>query len=68
MILASVLAGLLIGFVWEWFRERVHRSEARVERRERSRLEAEVASLKGRAREGQDEVLALLEDQPRKAG
>ena len=62
VILGGVLAGLLIGFVWEWFREHRHRAEAATQRRERGKLEREVRQLKGRANEGKDEILALLED------
>ncbi|MBF9033884.1 DUF1049 domain-containing protein [Rhodobacterales bacterium HKCCE2091] len=62
VILLSVIAGLLIGFVWEWFREHRHRAEASRQRRARAKLEHEVQTLKGRANEGRDDVLALLDD------
>lgn len=62
VILGGVVGGLLIGFVWEWFREHRQRAEARAQRAERDRLAREVETLKGRANAGKDEVLALIED------
>lgn len=62
VIFAGIVVGLLIGFVWEWFREHKHRSAVRVERREREKLEREVKGLKRHANEGRDDVLALLDD------
>lgn len=61
VILGSIIAGLLIGFVWEWIREYSQRAEAARQAREMRRLEREVARLKGEKH--QDDVLALL-DQP----
>ncbi len=63
-IFAGVVAGLGIGFVWEWLREAKHRSAAAGHRREAARLAREVDRLKGDREEPQDEVLALLEDRP----
>lgn len=62
VIFGGVVLGLLIGFVWEWLREHRHRAEAKTHRRDKQKLEREVQTLKGRANEGQDEILALLED------
>ena len=61
VILAAVLAGLLIGFVWEWFREHRIRAEAARRKRELNRLEREVRGLREKTGEGRDEVLALLD-------
>lgn len=61
VILGSIIAGLLVGFVWEWIREYGQRAEAARQAREMRRLEREVARLKGQKYEGQDEVLALLD-------
>lgn len=61
VILGSIVAGLLIGFVWEWIREHAQRAEAAKQAREMRRLEREVARLKSEKHEGQDEVLALLD-------
>ncbi len=62
IIFGGVIAGLLIGFVWEWLREHKHRVQARTATREKQRLEREVKGMRTRANEGQDEVLALLDD------
>ena len=61
VILGSIIAGLLIGFVWEWIREYGQRAEAARQGREMRRLEREIARLKGEKHKGQDEVLALLD-------
>ncbi|MFN3822928.1 MAG: lipopolysaccharide assembly protein LapA domain-containing protein [Pseudorhodobacter sp.] len=67
VIFVSIVAGLMIGFVWEWFREHKHRAQASNRAREIERLERELGNLR-RGQPGQkDEVLALLE-QPAKAG
>ena len=67
VIFAGVVAGLLIGFVWEWLREGHIRAEAARRRGEVARLEREVTALKGRTgAPPEDEVLALLEDGTRK--
>jgi uncharacterized integral membrane protein len=62
VILGSIVAGLLVGFVWEWIREHGQRAEAAKQAREMRRLEREVARLKGEKHEGKDEVLALLDE------
>ena len=62
VIFLGIVAGLMIGFVWEWFREHRQRAEAKAQRRERDQLAREVQSLRGEANKGRDEVLALLED------
>ena len=61
VIFGGIVAGILIGFVWEWFREHKQRAEAASQRRERGRLEREVARLREKSGEVQDDVLALLE-------
>ena len=67
IIFLAIVLGLLIGFVWEWLREHKHRAEARSATREKARLEREVKGLKRKSNEGQDEVLALLDDASAKA-
>ncbi len=62
VILGGIVAGLLIGFVWEWFREHKQRAEAAAQRKERDQLAREVQSLKGKEGRQQDDVLALLEE------
>ena len=62
VIFAGILAGVLIGFVWEWFREHGHRATASQKAREVARLERELAVLKDASSvPPKDEVLALLD-------
>jgi uncharacterized integral membrane protein len=61
VIFGGIVAGVVIGFVWEWFREHKHRAEAVTQRREREKLEREVDRLKPASERQQDDVLALLE-------
>ena len=64
-VFGGIVAGLLIGFVWEWFREHKHRAEATAQKREKARLEREVERLREKEpRTEKDEVLALLEAGP----
>lgn len=60
MVLAIFSIGLLFGFVWEWLREAKHRAIARVEQRERQRLEEEVRKVAPPSKTG-DDVLAILD-------
>lgn len=60
VILASVLFGLLLGYVLEWVRERRHRRDAAQRRREVGRLEQEVAELRKSSGQERDEILAIL--------
>ena len=55
VIFASIVAGVAIGFIWEWLREHKHRAEAR------QRLEREVDRLSDASSESGDDVLAMLE-------
>jgi len=62
VVLGGVVAGLIIGFLWEWLREHKHRRDASVRTGEVRKLEREVKKLKKKQNEGQDEVLALLDE------
>ena len=62
VIFASIVAGLLIGFVWEWLREYKHRAGLSRTQRELKQTKREVRRLKGGAGQEQDEVLALLDE------
>ena len=62
VILGSIVAGLMIGFIWEWMREHKHRAAVTRKAREVRKLEQEVTKLRGEKHEGKDDVLALLED------
>jgi uncharacterized integral membrane protein len=61
VIFGGVIAGLVIGFIWEWLREHKHRAQAAAQRRERERLERELDRLKQKDGDRKDDVLALLE-------
>ena len=61
VVLGGVVAGLVIGFIWEWLREHKHRREASVKSREAQKLAREVDRLKKDKHKEKDEVLALLE-------
>lgn len=63
VIFGGILAGLMIGFFWEWMREHKHRAEAARKRAEVQKLESELKRVKGqKAKEEGDEVLALLSE------
>ena len=62
VIVLGVVAGLVIGFVWEWLREHKHRREVGDKARQVRRLEREVSRLKQEKHEGKDEVLAILDE------
>ncbi len=61
VIFGGIVVGLLIGFVWEYFREYKLRADASRRKREMNRLEREVKGLRDKTGEGKDDVLALLE-------
>ncbi len=62
VILGSIVAGLLVGFVWEWIREYKQRAEAARQAREMRRLQREVRASRAKNTKGKDEVLALLDE------
>lgn len=64
VVFCGIIAGLLIGFVWEWFREAKHRQEVAKRQQQVRDLKREVNRLRGEKHEGKDEVLALLEEAP----
>jgi len=62
VIFAAIIVGVLIGFVWEWFREAGIRGKASTSSREVARLERELARMRDQTgTPPQDEVLALLD-------
>jgi lipopolysaccharide assembly protein A len=61
VIFAGIVAGLLIGFVWEWLREAKHRTAASTKSREVLRLERELAVLRDTKAGPEDDILALLD-------
>ena len=58
---AGIVAGLLIGFVWEWLREHKHRAEAVRKQAEVRKLERELRRAQTERDKDKDEVLALLD-------
>ena len=61
VVLAALLVGIIVGFIWEWLREYRFRAEAKTQRREAQRLNQEVAQMKGQSTDTQDDVLAILD-------
>jgi len=62
VIFGGILAGLVVGFIWEWIREAGERAAAARTARELAGLRAEVKRLKGEKNKDKDEVLALLDE------
>jgi len=62
VVLGGVVAGLVIGFLWEWLREYKHRRDATEKTGEVKKLEREVKKLKKRQNEDKDDVLAMLDE------
>lgn len=62
VIFGGILAGLVVGFVWEWIREAGERAAAARQGRELASLRAEVARLRKNDPRNRDEVLAALDE------
>jgi len=70
VIFGGIVAGLLIGFVWEWLREMKFRGAASAAQRETQVLKREITHLRaGKASDGTrpgnaggEDILALLEN------
>ena len=66
VIFGGIIAGLLIGFFWEWMREHKHRAEVRRKTKEVKTLQREVTTLKSKvatannANAPKNDVLAAL--------
>ena len=58
---AGIVAGLLIGFVWEWLREHKHRAAASENRAEVRKLSRELRKTQAERDKDKDEVLAILD-------
>lgn len=61
VIFASIIAGLLIGFVWEWLREHKYRATATRATKAVTKLERELAHMQDAHALPKDDVLAILE-------
>lgn len=62
VIFLGIIAGILVGFVWEWIRERRLRAEGKRAKRAAVDLAREVKTLKTDPAKPRDEVLALLDE------
>ncbi|MDZ7710948.1 MAG: lipopolysaccharide assembly protein LapA domain-containing protein [Roseovarius sp.] len=62
VIFGGILAGLILGFIWEWIREAGERAAAARQARELASLRTEVARLKKAEARDRDEVLSLLDE------
>ncbi|MEC7764551.1 MAG: LapA family protein [Pseudomonadota bacterium] len=62
VIFLAIIAGVVIGFIWEWIREHNQRAEGRRAKSAAVKLAGEVQNLKREKAGPNDEVLALLED------
>lgn len=58
----GTIFGVIIGFIWEWIRERKHRVQVTQTSRELRRAERQLKKLKDEKYKDQDDVLALLDD------
>ncbi|ABA81191.2 DUF1049 domain-containing protein [Rhodobacter sphaeroides] len=52
VIFGGIVAGLLIGFFWEWMREHKHRAEVRRKSQEVKTLQREVSTLRSKVETG----------------
>lgn len=66
VILLSILAGMILGVLWEWLRESSLRRESARRAHELQVLEREVGGLRKTHHAPRDEVLAIL-DAPKRA-
>ena len=62
VVFLSIIAGLIIGFLWEWIRESSIRGEAARHKADAHELKREVRKLQTEPTQPKDDVLALLED------
>ena len=61
VIFASIAAGLMIGFVWEWLREHKHRADKSRAEKELRNTKREMRRMQGGESKSKDEVLSILE-------
>ena len=61
VIFCGIIAGVLIGFLWEWLREYKFRAEGSRSALEVNKLQREVRKLEVDKYDEKDEVLALLD-------
>ena len=58
--LLSIVTGMVLGYLLEYFREHKHRRRAAVKAREAAKLNREVEGLRRETNRPKDDVLALL--------
>ena len=58
--LASVVVGMVIGYLLEWLREHKHRRRATQKAREAARLNDEVERMRRQSGKPNDDVLAII--------
>ena len=61
VIFSGIVAGLLIGFCWEWLREYKLRAEGHRSARQVNKLQRQMRKLQVEKYDEKDEVLALLD-------
>lgn len=61
VIFAALVGGIVVGLVWEWFREHQYRASAARKGREAEALKRDLNRLAPGAKGSGDDVLALLE-------
>ena len=61
VIFCGIVAGLLIGFCWEWLREYKLRAEGHRSAQQVNKLQRQVRKLQVEKYDEKDEVLALLD-------
>lgn len=62
VIFAAIIAGIVIGFFWEWLREYKFRAKGKRAEKAAVSLSREVKSLKEKHAGPGDDVLALIDD------
>lgn len=62
VIFLGIIAGIVIGFFWEWMREFKFRAKGKRAEKAAVKLSAEVRALKDKHAAPGDDVLALLEN------
>lgn len=66
VIILAIMAGIVIGLIWEWLREAGLRAESGRRQAEIDRLQREVGGLRKTHAAPEDEIIAIL-DAPRPA-
>ncbi len=64
VIFVALVAGILVGLVWEWFREHQFRADAAAQRRKADALSRDLANLRAPANANgkpEDDILALVD-------